>query len=206
MSTIRNSIREYLAAVGPSSARQVAQDLGQPIQVIRKALSCMGKLGTAVKLEGSPLRYGLGREPMPVAERVIRASKAAEPYREATRLDPETRREKRRTYCRTYYQSHAEQILERRRARPKVEKPKAPKPVQRFEVKRRPIHRVMETPACVVSAVKLEAPVKCGLPDTDAFLRANPHALIRLEQGVTSQPRDRLTAAQRRAILTLEVA
>lgn len=97
---------------------------------------------------------------------------------------------------------------------PRPKKPKAervpripkPKPIKPEQVRVKPSRRIKEDGAFAPAAM-IQRPIdRAGLPDTDAFLRANPSALIRLKPGESSQPRERLTREQRQNILGLKVA
>lgn len=66
--------------------------------------------------------------------------------------------------------------------------------------------RIKEDGAFSVSAAKAPPTPKHDPSETERWLAANPGGLIRLAPGETSQPRDRLSPAQRRMVMGLEVA
>ena len=204
----RPRILAHLKENGPQSSEGVAAALGLDRRMVTKNLSEMVRLGTATRIPKPwPGLYGYGREPVSQEERLQRARDAYSVVR--PRRDVEAERKK----AREYRQKNAERLALQRRAR--YEKAKAsqpervaripkPKPNKPEHVKVKPSRRIKEDGAFVPA--QMTRAVAEPRPDTDAFLRANPGALIRLKPGETSQPRDTLTAAQRRAILTLSVA
>lgn len=79
----------------------------------------------------------------------------------------------------------------RAKAPPKPKPPKVRTPAQR---------RIKEDGAFLPAAITKAQPVKAELPDTTAWIAANPDKLIRLEVGATSQPRLTLSWRERKAI------
>lgn len=209
ISTIRGVVLAYLKAVGPSICDAVTRDTGLPRRKVAKALCDLVRDGTAAKRDGRPVLYTYVRDPMPIAERTLLATRAAEAYRATVRLTPEQRKAKRSAQSKRYYAAHKSRIIERktkrRREAPKVEAPRAVE-AQRPLAHPTPSRRFKEDAAFLPAAVT-KAPVdKTGRPDTEAWLRENADRLIRLEPGASSQPKERLTAVQRRMVINLEVA
>jgi hypothetical protein len=199
MTTLRGVVLAYLKQVGPSICDAVTRDTGMPRHKVAKALCDLVKDGTAAKREGRPVVYSYVRDPMPMAERAIRATLAAEAYRATVRLTPEQKKAKRSALSKSYYERHKTRLIERKAERRREASRLAPP-------KPKPSRRLKEDAAFTPAAVKLSPVDKSALPDTEAWLAANADRLVRLEPGASSQPRDKLTAAQRRMVLGFEVA
>lgn len=187
-------IRAWLAECGPASCGDYSRAhglTGKASHQIGQRMAGMAKEGVLSRIgkggPGSPFVYQVAREAM---DRKASAAAAAEGRRKAAE-------QRRATLGYAPKRTPAPRPRKATRvAAPKVTARPAPKPCR----------RIKEDGAFTPSALTAPPVDKAALPDTEAFLRANPSALIRLAPGVVSEKVDRLTPAQRRSILTLEVA
>lgn len=191
----RERILAYLKEVGPASAARVAQDLGLSARQVGKELHIMARLKVpTVEAFGSkPLLHRYLREPMPYAER-------AATHRERIRLTPEQRREKNARYCRDYYARKRDAMLAKRglrpsRAKPESEHGKAGRP-RKPQTPAKTRLRIVTDAAFTPSALKLPPVDKAALPDTAAWLAANPDKVERIPMDAPWQG-DRRSAGQK---------
>lgn len=173
----RAAILAHLKETGPANSRTVAKALGFGPRWTLKQLSEMKRLGL-LSGEGKPVQYGYLRDPVSQEERLRRA-RAVLAQRPKRGLDHARALER----SRKWLEANREAVNAKRRARDAAKRAVTPRKVKPHTVAIRKATAASSAAAVErkqAGAPRVESATRPTLPDTGAFIAANPHLVERL--------------------------